>query len=128
MSVKTQPRVLIVDDDQDMLLIMETVFESAGARVTKTSMPLEGLNMAKASLTLGEPFSLVVLDIRMPDIDGHALAQQMREAGFKGPIVAFTAYASGEGRAKGREVGITHYLSKTQLKREVITALLQQCS
>ena len=120
------PRVLIVDDHQSMLDLMATCFKQAGAKVKTVLSPEEALTLTKAAADLGQPFDMIVVDIQMPEMTGFQLAEKLREAGFAGPIAAFTNTVSGLGKKKGLEVGITTYLDKATVKVDVVEALLHQ--
>ena len=120
------PRVIVVDDDPDILFIVRTFFESEGASVVTADDPEAGLELVRSLLDAREPPHIVIIDIRMPRMDGHELARRLRQTGYQGPVIAFTADPSVEGRDKGRAAGITSYLSKTQLNKTVVAALLHQ--
>ncbi|RIH90603.1 Signal transduction histidine-protein kinase BarA [Calidithermus terrae] len=68
-------RVLIVDDNATNRRILEQQAESWGMRHRATARPLEAL----AWVAQGEPFDVAVLDMQMPEMDGLALAQKIRE-------------------------------------------------
>ncbi len=122
----TRPRVLIVDDDPSILLMLEEFFERAGAAVTAVSRGAQALDATLSQLQLGTPFDMMIIDIRMPEMNGHVLTKKVRSAGYQGAIIAFTANATGEGWAEGQEVGITTYLSKHTLSKKVVQALLYE--
>jgi DNA-binding response OmpR family regulator len=66
-------KILIVDDDQDILNLMRLSLEPAGFRVLRTTKPEEGLHLA-----LHEKPDLLVLDVMMPQIDGFELLRRIR--------------------------------------------------
>ena len=121
-------KVLIVDDDQDMLMMLALHFEQAEAEVVTTAKPLEARELISAELNANSPFNLVVLDIRMPQMDGNELTRQLREAGHTGGIVAFTSSPSEEGEVESGAAGIDAYFSKQTLKPELVRALIDRFS
>ena len=124
-----KPRVLIVDDDEDILMLIGIHFEKAGAEITKMNKPEEALGVVQAKMKIEESFDLIVVDIRMPSMDGNQLTRSIREAGYTGGIVAFTASATGQGKRESNEAGIDRYLDKTTLKQELVEAILAEyCS
>jgi len=61
---------------------------------------------------LAELFGLVILDIQMPGLDGHAVCRALREAGVSGPIVALTSSAMPDQVRRGADSGFDAYLTK----------------
>lgn len=77
---------LIVDDEVDALETMGDILETEGIRVLKAVDALSGLGAALA----GRP-DVIVLDVRMPRVDGVELARMLRADGVKAPIILVTA-------------------------------------
>ncbi len=98
-------RVLVVDDDQSILDTVTSILASEGFQV----MAAGGGQQALAMLTAWHP-TLVLLDMRMPFVDGWAVARSMRESGSKVPIIVMTAAESAERWAD--EIGAAGHLAK----------------
>ena len=81
MSSDSGPKILIVDDDPDMLLLLSTYFRDAGANVTGLEKPEAALEVFKSADSSGDPFSMVIVDIRMPIMNGNQLTMAIRETG-----------------------------------------------
>ncbi len=84
-------KILIIDDDQDILNLIRLSLEPAGFRVLRTTKPEEGLNIA-----LREKPDLLLLDIMMPRLDGFELLRRLRRHPKLGqiPVIVITARAS----------------------------------
>jgi len=79
-------RILVVDDNATNRRILALQTAKWGMVVQDTEFPLQVLEM------LGkQPYDLGVVDMHMPGMDGVMLAQQIREAGYKLPLVLFTS-------------------------------------
>ena len=120
----TQPlKVLVVDDAPELMTLISTLFTREGCHVEGAQSAEEALTKFATATDTGAPFDFVSLDIRMPRIDGYTLARRLRESGYQGPMVAFTANASLSGKRRSQEAGIDAYFSKTTLNSELIRAL-----
>ena len=76
MQVSSRPaRVLLVDDDKDILFTFHSVLKSLGIQVDPYQDPLEALKHFNDH----DPYDLVILDIRMPGISGLELYYKLRE-------------------------------------------------
>lgn len=102
----TAPLVLVVDDDNDMLELECTSLERAGYRVTRARQGEEALQRLA-----DETPALVLLDMRMPVMDGWSFAKALRERfGRRVPIVVVTAAEDSKLRAD--EIGAEGALGK----------------
>jgi CheY-like chemotaxis protein len=122
------PRVLIVDDDEDCLLILGTIYRKAGADVVTASSGEEALELWDLEKEAGSTFAIVSLDVRMPHLRGPELGFLFRDRGFHGILVALTADASGGGRTESKSAGVDAYFGKNSFKAEVAKALLEQAA
>jgi DNA-binding response OmpR family regulator len=85
----TGKRILIVDDEEDIRHICKKALESDGHQVDTTGDPVEGLEKFRA-----EGADLVILDIRMPEMDGLEFLTRARELDHGIPIILCSAYAA----------------------------------
>jgi DNA-binding response OmpR family regulator len=98
--------VLVVEDDPDLLEIESAILRDAGYRVVEASDGLEAL----AAADLERP-ALVLLDMRMPRMNGWEFAREFRARHGPGcPIVVVTA--AEDARARAREIGADAWLEK----------------
>ena len=117
--------VLVVDDEEDARILLETALTQYGARVTTATSAAEALAHIER-----RPPDVLLSDISMPNEDGHSLIRQVRarphSKGGAIPAVAITAYASiGDGRA-AEAAGFQAHLAKPFEPSEVaaLTAVL----
>lgn len=81
--------ILIVDDEKNILKLYEREFSQDGYAVITASSGLEALQKLQS-----QPIDLVIMDIRMPELDGLETLKQMMESSFKPPIILNSAYTS----------------------------------
>ncbi|MFC1750005.1 response regulator [Pseudomonadota bacterium] len=103
-------RVLLVDDDMRNLYALSGILEEKGMLITKAETGKQALDALKND----DRFSMVLMDIMMPEMDGYEAIQEIRkiEKFKKLPIIALTAKAMQEDKDKCFEVGANDYLSK----------------
>jgi DNA-binding response OmpR family regulator len=102
-------RVLVADDDPDMLTILRINLEAEGYAVDEASDGKEAWGMARELRP-----DMVVLDVMMPHIDGIDVLTRMRtDPGTRDiPIVLLTAKATDEDIWEGWRAGADYYLTK----------------
>ncbi len=100
-------KVLIVDDSLDNLALIKRILTIAGAKVETANSGRQGIEKA-----LHEDFSLVLMDLQMPDLDGFQATQELRNRGFIRPIIALTAHAMKEERKRCIDLGFNDHLTK----------------
>lgn len=113
------PRVLLAEDNEINALLAIRSLEKLGALVDWARDGEEALGLAHASLSEArEPFDLVLMDIRMPGLDGHEATRRIRklEAALGRPtrlrIIALTANALKEDEAAADGAGFDGFLAK----------------
>ncbi len=100
-------RVLVVEDEQDLNLLLRKVLTKAGYTVDGC---LDGEDAALH--LLGAEYDAVILDVMMPKKDGYTLVQEMRSQGIDTPVLFLTARDSVADRVKGLDLGADDYLIK----------------
>ena len=104
-----QPRILVVDDDDEILGLTRTVLAGAGFRVTTASSGDEALRVARS-----EGFDLALLDIQMPGMDGWETLRLMKaDDALRGvEVVMFSVKAEFRDKIHGMQEGAVDYISK----------------
>jgi DNA-binding response OmpR family regulator len=100
-------RVLIVDDEPNVRLNFRTALETERYDVFEATSAGQALE-----LLAEHSFTLVILDLRMPGMDGLELLAKMRENGIKVPAVMVTAYGDVPNAVKAMKLGATDFLQK----------------
>jgi len=102
-----QPRILVVDDDPQILSMMKRGLTFAGYAVDLAETGEQALVIA-----LDRPPSLVVLDVMLPGMDGVEVCRRLRSADRDLPILMLTAKGRVPDRVAGLEAGADDYLVK----------------
>lgn len=106
---KESPKILVVDDEEDILDLMRYNLEREGFEVVLARDGVEALEKAEAE----EP-DLLILDIMMPRLDGIEVCRRLRQDAHlrQTPILMLTALSEEDDHVKGLDVGADIYLAK----------------
>ena len=111
----TNHKILLVDDDRDLLEMLLSIFRRAGyTKLLTASSGPEALWAWKEN----QP-DLVVLDVMMPGMDGFSVLKEIRRTS-RVPVLMLTARGEAEDRIEGLEIGADDYLPKPFLPRELL--------
>ncbi|HEX9645268.1 MAG TPA: response regulator [Acidimicrobiia bacterium] len=104
-----QERILVVDDDPDILQFVRVNLELEGFETTSAENGRVALDAAKAA-----PPDLVLLDVMMPEMDGLTVLRRLRStpATTNVPVILLTAKALAEDRVTGLNLGADDYITK----------------
>ena len=111
----TNHKILLVDDDRDLLEMLLSIFRRAGyTKLLTASSGPEALRAWKENRP-----DLVVLDVMMPGMDGFSVLKEIRRTS-RVPVLMLTARGEAEDRIEGLEIGADDYLPKPFLPRELL--------
>ncbi|WP_395664922.1 response regulator transcription factor [Methylocella sp.] len=111
-------RYLLVEDDRSIGLLLRRGLEAEGHVVDWTQTGAE----ATARILL-QAYDAVVLDLRLPDVDGMELCARLRAEGAQTPILILSARDQAEDRIKGLNSGADDYLVKPFVFEELLARL-----
>jgi diguanylate cyclase (GGDEF)-like protein len=117
------PRVLVADDDPDILVMVSTLLRREGYRILEASSGLAALELARSSSP-----DLLLLDVAMPGLDGYTVCRELRATTPDPPPVIFlTARVDTQDRVVGLDAGAVDYIVKpfsaAELRARVRAAL-----
>ncbi len=110
--------ILVVDDEEIMREILETLLTREGFQVRLASTGAEGLDLARAM-----PFDAAIVDVMMPGIDGIATLEELKSIDEDLPVVMVTAFASIETAIAAMKRGALDYITKPFKNDEVLVVL-----
>jgi DNA-binding response OmpR family regulator len=119
-------RLLIVDDDADMRLLLAEYFRRLGFAAEEAETGAAALGPA-----LSGRFDCFIFDVSMPGMSGLELLRRVRERGVKTPAMFLTAHDAIDDKVAGFEAGADDYLAKPFSPRELeirVEALLRRSS
>lgn len=111
-------RILVIEDDPRILSFLKRGLENERYAVDLTKDGESGLAMASAS-----EYDLVILDIRLPGMDGFELCRSMRQRDIDVPILMLTALSDVGDRVRGLDSGADDYLTKPFALKELLARL-----
>jgi signal transduction histidine kinase/DNA-binding response OmpR family regulator/HAMP domain-containing protein len=126
-AVAQDLHILVIDDSADARLILLEQLQSLGLRA-------EAMNGAEAGLIAlkdadqGDPFDVVLMDWRMPGMDGMEAARRINhEMGLEHlpPVVMITAFGADDARDRGADAGVASFLDKPVSQSRLWDALVE---
>jgi CheY-like chemotaxis protein len=115
-AYETRSRIYLADDVEDNRALLEAILTDAGYRDVRSFVDGRSLLDAVAA----EEPDLILLDLRMPNIDGHEVLQTLRDAGSRIPIIVLTAETGSESRRTALRAGASDYLTRPFDVEEVL--------
>lgn len=109
------PKVLIIEDERDLVLGLKDNFEYEGYQVCAAYDGESGVESARR-----ENPDLILLDVMLPRMNGLDVCRELRKRGLETPIIMLTARSAEVDKVVGLEVGADDYITKPFGLREVL--------
>ena len=110
-----QPRVLVVDDEENIQFLVGSALELAGFEIAFADNGSEALKIVESFRP-----DLVVLDVMLPDVDGFTVLRRLRDYGSNIPVIFLTARDATEDRVRGLTSGGADYQVKPFAVAELV--------
>jgi len=101
-------KILVAEDDGSNYLYLESVLRNTNAELVWARNGKHALDLFRAV----DHFDLILMDIRMPEMNGLEATRQIRKYNMEIPIIALTAFAFADDKNKSAEAGCNEHLSK----------------
>ena len=111
-------RILLVEDDPTTSKSIELMLTHANLNVYATDLGEEGIDLAKLY-----DYDLILLDLNLPDINGHEVLRQLRLARINTPILILSGADDTENKIKGFGFGADDYLTKPFHRDELVARI-----
>ena len=111
-------RVLLVEDDPSTAKSIELMLSHANLNVYSTDLGEEGIDLAKLY-----DYDLILLDINLPDMNGHEVLRQLRFSWIETPILILSGEDGTESKLKGFGFGADDYMTKPFHREELVARI-----
>ncbi len=111
-------RVLLIEDDPTTAKSIELMLSHASLNVYATDLGEEGVDLAKLY-----DYDLILLDLNLPDMNGHYVLRQLRMARIDTPILILSGEDDTDSKLKGFGFGADDYLTKPFHREELIARI-----
>jgi len=111
-------RVLLVEDDPTTSKSIELMLSNANLNVYATDLGEEGIDLAKLY-----DYDLILLDLNLPDMNGHEVLRQLRRARVETPILILSGNDDADNKIRGFGFGADDYLTKPFHREELIARI-----
>ncbi len=117
-------RILIVDDNETNRLILHQMLASRGALITEAVDGEQGLELCRQARHADRPYDLVLMDCRMPGMDGFQVAEAIKaDGGNINTVMMLTSSNLSSHLARSRDIGMAAYLVKPVKQAELLAAI-----
>lgn len=104
--MSNRPEILIIDDEPQIRKLLEITLQSNDYNIKQAATAREGL-----ILSANHPPDMIILDLGLPDEDGHVVLQQLRQW-YSNPVIILSVQSSEEDIIKALDNGANDYLTK----------------
>ncbi len=119
-------KMLVVDDDEDLCVTATASLKEIGIDAQWTLDGETAVQMVVTQLERRDPYHIILLDWKLPGMDGIQTARQLRQrCGEEVPILLISAYDWGEIEEQARDAGISGFISKPLFKSTLFYSLRQ---
>ena len=118
-----RPEIMVVDDDPDTLALLVRYVRREGFAVVEASSGADCLRLAKQRRP-----DVIVLDLMMPEMDGFEVCRSLRADADTAeiPVILLTARDDIETKAEGMELGVSDFIAKPIVRRELAERIHSQ--
>jgi len=103
----TRRKILVIDDEQELLALMMELLKDEGYQAFSATNGADGIRLNER-----ENPGLIILDLRMPEMDGIETLRQIRKKDDKVKVIILTGYGSPDTIRDAADLDVSEYLSK----------------
>jgi CheY-like chemotaxis protein len=114
--------LLIAEDEDSNFILLEALLSESGITILRATNGTEAVSLCK----LNPEIDLVLMDIKMPEMDGYEATRQIKKIRPDLPVIAQTAYTTNSNKKKAFECGCSDFISKPFKKEPLISKIREQ--
>ena len=111
-------RLLLVEDSDLEAETIRLILEAEGFTVDVAATGGDGLNLARTY-----DFALIILDVMLPDVEGHSVLRDLRDARISTPVLMLSGLAELDHKIRGLGLGADDYLTKPFERQELVARI-----
>ena len=104
-----EQKILVVDDDDVSYFLVHEILSAFPFQITRACNGIEAMEYFKNEKN---PFDLIIMDIRMPQMNGYEATRRIKEVNPHVPVIALTAYAHYQGKVECFTAGCDEFIAK----------------
>ena len=112
-------KVMIVEDDEMSFIYLKEVLKSTNIEIIYARNGVQAVELASNNPDI----DLILMDIKLPEMDGYEATRQIKQFNASVPVIAQTAYAMADDEQKSKQVGCDDYISKPINRRKLLQTI-----
>ncbi|MDH5256780.1 MAG: response regulator, partial [Gammaproteobacteria bacterium] len=113
-------KILIAEDTKDIQALVSFYLKQTSASITFANNGREAVQLATDN-----EYDLILMDMQMPELDGISATKELRDAGYRKPIIALTANVMREEREQYKASGLDDFIAKPIDKQQLYSVIYQ---
>ncbi len=118
-------RILVIDDNATNLAVVQGMLQALNAPVGIADSAARGIQLLTTAAATGQPYTIAIVDMMMPEVDGMAMVRALRTDPRFAPtkVIMLTSAGGAAERSEARESGVDIYLTKPVRRSELLHAI-----
>ncbi len=119
----SKPKVLVVDDEEALRFLLASELEAEAFEVQSAGDGDEAIDLVRGMTERGERFDIVLLDIKMPRVDGFEVLKYVKGNAPETKVIMLTAYADVKNAIESLRLGASDFVSKPYDLDDILTSI-----
>ena len=118
-----KPKVLVVDDEEALRFLLSSELEAEAFEVQSAGDGDEAIELVRKRIEQGDRFDVVLLDIKMPKVDGFEVLKYVKGSVPETKVIMLTAYADVKNAIESLRLGASDFVSKPYDLDDILTSI-----
>ncbi len=119
----SKPKVLVVDDEEALRFLLASELEAEAFEVQSAGDGDEAIDLVRRKSEQGDRFDVVLLDIKMPRVDGFEVLKYVKSNIPETKVIMLTAYADVKNAIESLRLGASDFVSKPYDLDDILTSI-----